>query len=145
MEYLIGLDIGTSSVKGVLMKADGEVVHTAREGFTYTRLENGGVEIPAEEYLQACFGALKTLAAEAKGGTIKGVCASSASGNLLLLNKAGEPMIPIISWQDKRVTGEAREFLLDLDRDAFYRCIGWPFGFRAFPLSQLCYMKMYLM
>lgn len=141
MEYLIGLDIGTSSVKGVLMKPDGQIVHTAREGFVYTRLDNGGVEIGAEEYLESCFRALKTLAQAAEGGTIKGICASSASGNLVLLDQKGEAMHPIISWQDKRVTDEARTLLPDLNKDLFYEQIGWPYGFRAFPLSQLCYMK----
>ena len=141
MEYLIGLDIGTSSVKGILMTTEGTVVQNAKEQFTYELLDNGGVEIGAEDYLTACFRALQKLSMAAKDGVIKGVCASSASGNLLLLDKEGRPMTGIINWQDKRVTGEARELLKDMDFEAFYRCVGWPYSFKAFPLSQLCYMK----
>lgn len=37
MQYIIGLDIGTSSVKGVLTRGDGEVVHTAKGIFSYIR------------------------------------------------------------------------------------------------------------
>ena len=40
MNCLIGLDIGTSSVKGVLMSVEGELVSTAHGGFKYTKTEN---------------------------------------------------------------------------------------------------------
>lgn len=143
MDYFIGLDIGTSSVKGALVTAEGGVEHSTKETFSYEVLENGGVEYCVQAYLDACFQVLKELAGEVKGGNIKGICASSASGNMVLLDKEGRPMTPLISWQDKRVTNEARELLSDLDTDVFYEMIGWPYGFRAFPLSQLSYMKKY--
>ena len=85
MNYLIGLDIGTSSVKGVLMTTEGVTVRTVKELFAYCELPNGRVEIDAEDYLVACYRALESLAGEVKGETIKGVCASSASGNLWAL------------------------------------------------------------
>ena len=59
MQYLIGLDIGTSSVKGVLMTTDGKVVKKAHEGFDYTLRENNVVEIPAPLFLDACLDAIK--------------------------------------------------------------------------------------
>lgn len=141
MDFFLGLDIGTSSVKGVLMTAEGEVIHTAKESFSYYTLENGGVEISARDYLEVCYGAMRNLAGKAENGTIKGVCASSASGNLLLLDRDNKPMTGIINWQDKRVKEEAREMLKDFSADQLYRWFGWPCGYKAFPLPQLCYMK----
>ena len=47
MKYLIGLDIGTSAVKGVLMTEEGTVIHSAGAPFVYTTYDNGGVEIEA--------------------------------------------------------------------------------------------------
>ena len=141
MDYLIGLDIGTSSVKGVLMTTEGRIACNAKEVFAYHRLESGEVELDADAYLAACFHAIKALANAAAPGAIKGICASSASGNLLLLDRENKPMTSIISWQDKRVTEEAREILGEMDDEAFYRLIGWPFRYKAFPLAQLCYMK----
>ena len=141
MEYIIGLDIGTSSVKGVLVTVDGKIRQTAREAFSYTRLENGGVEISAEDYLNACMKAIRTLASAGDNRWIKGICASSASGNLLLLGSEGNPITPIINWQDKRVTDEVRAVFPELDPAVYYRRIGWPFQFNSFPLAQLCYIK----
>lgn len=141
MDYLIGLDIGTSSVKGVLMTTEGRIACNAKEVFAYHRLESGEVELDAEAYLAACFHAIKALANAATPGVIKGICASSASGNLLLLDKEFWPLTNIISWQDKRVEEEAREVLGEMDDDAFYRLIGWPFRYKTFPLAQMCYIK----
>ena len=72
MEYYIGLDIGTSSVKGALVTAEGRVVHTAKEVFCYCTSADGRRELDAQAYLNACFGVLKNLSAEAKEGGLKG-------------------------------------------------------------------------
>ncbi len=141
MNYLIGLDIGTSSVKGVLMTTEGQIKKTVREAFTYLKLDNGGLELDAAHYLKVCYHALKELAKHAQDGCIKGVCASSASGNLLLLDKEHKPMTNIINWQDQRVTEEVREILGNMDPNALYELIGWPFDHKTFPLAQACYIK----
>ena len=140
MRYLIGLDIGTSSIKGVLMSIDGKIKKEAHASFTY-KTAGTVVEIPAESFVASCVSAIKTLADAASDGEICGICSASASGNLILLDKDGNPSTPIINWQDKRVDGEPREVLGDMDLDAFYKRIGWPFGGKAFPLAQACYIK----
>lgn len=142
-EYVIGLDIGTSSVKGVRLSADGKVQKTAHEKFTYTTRQDGSVEIPAEDYLSACLAAIRTLA-NGTDGEIRGVCASAATGNTLLLDENDEPLTPIFNWQDTRVTTEEREILGETDPDAFYRQIGWPFGGTTFPLAHLSYWKVHM-
>lgn len=142
MKYLIGLDIGTSSIKGVLMTTEGEVVKTARGGFTYTVVDGGGIEIGANDFASVCLAAIKELA-DSADGEICGVCTASASGNLLVLDKNNQPATPIYNWQDKRTTTEATDVLGDVDTDAFYRQNGWPFLPHSFPLSLLCYLKVH--
>ena len=141
MKYLIGLDIGTSSVKGVLMTEDGKVKKKAHGSFKYTQLENGGLEIDTDAFVTICIQAIKELASGATDGDVCGVCASSASGNLVVLDNKFVPVTPIINWQDKRVENEAREVLGDLDKEDLYQRIGWPFNFKTFPLAQLCFIK----
>ncbi len=141
MQYIIGLDIGTSSVKGVLTRGDGEVVHTAKGIFSYIRKKGGIVELSPEAYLQVCFDTIRELASHACDGAVAGICASSASGNLLLLDQNDRPMCNIIGWQDSRGTTESAEVLACVDTECLYRKAGWPFGGRSFPLAQLCYIK----
>ena len=59
----------------------------------------------------------------------------------MILDKANNPVTPIYNWQDARVTTEAKEILGEMDLDAFYRKIGWPFGYTGFPLALSCYVK----
>lgn len=143
MEYLIGLDIGTSSVKGVLLSAEGSVCCTGKEVFSYSHPCRGGVEISAEAYTESCCRLLKTLAGSLpEDGSLRGVCAASASGNLLLLDGERNPSTPIYNWQDTRVTGELYQVLgQDFDGDAHYRKTGWPFLADSFPLAMLCWLK----
>ena len=143
MKYLIGLDIGTSSVKGVLLTEKGAVSRTAHEKFTYIKDGKGGVEIPAKSFLKSCLAAIRHLA-EGAEGEIAGLCASAATGNTLLLDGDGEPLTPIMNWQDTRVTTEAEEVLGKMDRNAFYRRTGWPFSGTTFPLAHLSYWKVHL-
>lgn len=140
MNYLIGLDIGTSSVKGVLMSTEGAVVKTAHGTFKYTKLENGGVEIDADKFVDVCISAIKELSVEADG-EIKGICASSASGNLVVLDKKNKPLTPIFNWQDTRATTEVGEILGEYDAEEIYKKVGWPVFINSFPLALLCYIK----
>lgn len=140
MSHLIGMDMGTSSVKAILMTEDGKVQKVARGAFEYTKLANGGVEISAESYAKVCIDVIKELSDYAKGD-VKAICASSASGNLLVLDKENKPLTGIINWQDKRVGDEAKEVFDYLNPDEFYNQIGWPFGYKAFPLAQMAYIK----
>ena len=66
MEYLIGLDIGTSSVKGVLLTTDGYVAHSAKGTFAYDRT-GSRVELQPEGYLSVCLDTIRELANAAKG------------------------------------------------------------------------------
>lgn len=143
MRKLIGLDIGTSSVKGVRITDNGKIEKTAHEGFAYTVQKDGGVEIPAKDFLSACLRAIRTLSEGAKE-EICGLCASAATGNTLLLDENDAPLTPIFNWQDTRVTSEANEILGELDADSFYRQIGWPFGGTTFPLAHLSYWKVHM-
>ncbi len=140
MSYLIGLDIGTSSVKGILMTETGQIVKRTREGFAYIRRPNGIVEIDAPVYLENCLKAIRSLTGAADGPVL-GICASSASGNLLILDKEGRPVCPIVNWQDMRVREEAHHVLGEVDVGALYRRTGWPFDYHTFPLAQLCRIR----
>lgn len=123
------------------MTKDGKVTAKAHEDFIYKKDENGVIEISAESFLGCCKNAIKTLAESAKYGDVCGICASSASGNIVVLDKNLKPSTTVINWQDTRVTDEAREVLGDLNDDAVYKKIGWPFDYTSFPLAQLCYIK----
>jgi len=141
-KFIIGLDIGTSSIKGVMVSADGKERYTGRVPFTYTTRDDGSVEIPADKYLDCCYRLLREFGEKLpEGAEIVALSAASASGNLLLLDANGDPAGPIFNWQDHRVTDEFTRIFPDFDCDSYYRSTGWAFTLKTFPLAILSWYK----
>ena len=60
MDCLIGLDIGTTAIKGVLLTVDGRVLNTVTGGYNYYG-ENNQKLLNPEEFLEVCFSVIKRL------------------------------------------------------------------------------------
>ena len=123
------------------MTEKGNIIQKAHEKFAYTTDKSGVVEIDAKAFLNSCLTAIKTLAKDCGEYELAGICAASASGNLLVLDENMQPSTPIINWQDRRVNDEASDILGSWDTDGLYKKTGWGFDGKTFPLAQLCYIK----
>ena len=112
-ELVLGIDIGTSSSKGVLARPDGEVVAVAERDHRLLLPRPGWAEHDAETTWWADFAALsRELAARADtaGGRIEAVCASGIGPCLLAADAAGNPLRPAILYGiDSRSTREIAE------------------------------------
>ena len=63
MDYLIGLDIGTSSVKAVLMSKDGKKLTHKTKKHTYYNTDSFKT-LDADEFCEGCFSVIKELTIE---------------------------------------------------------------------------------
>ncbi len=142
MNYTIGLDIGTTNVKGILMSESGEIAARSSVRFVYDHPYPGYVQIEADKFADNCLTVISELSrALPEGGRITGISQVSASGNLLLLGDDLKPITPIYNWQDTRVTDEVDTVLgADFDRQAYYERTGWRLNVK-FPLAELCFIK----
>jgi len=104
MPYLIGLDLGTSTVVGALVDAEsGEVLRLARRrndaslaGQTLpTRAEQDPDRIRA-----LALAVLAELAQDA--AELCGIALTGQKHGLFCIDAAGRPLTPLISWQDQR-------------------------------------------
>lgn len=140
-KYLIGLDIGTSVIKGVLISQNGEVVSVKKENIEYANLSEKKVEFDIEKFYHQVMHVINRLANSIKNKEkIVGLSIASASGNIILLDSEKKPLIPCISWMDSRVFNEVELILGEIDKQEVYKLIGWPLS-NKFPLAQLCYLK----
>ncbi|MBE7049223.1 MAG: hypothetical protein E7394_00445 [Ruminococcaceae bacterium] len=139
MEYLIGLDIGTSSVKGVLMSTDGNVKSCKTKKHIYHEID-GFKTLDADEFCKGCFDVLKEIKSEiCEYDKILAICPSGASGNLVFV-KDGKAISPVYGWQnsfDDRIT---EEVILGLDGEYVYETVGWP-KIKSMPLAALAYIR----
>jgi len=143
MQLLIGLDLGTSTIKGILISLQGDRIASAKRETHLLRPEPGFVELSAEEHYGTVCDVIHELASNAPpGGTITALALSGATGNTVLLDENGAPQSHGISWLDERCVGKGHEVLPGLDFDQIHDVVGWPWAER-FPLAHLAYLKKY--
>ncbi len=141
MNCLIGLDIGTTAIKGVIMTVDGKVLKSVTGGYDYYGDSNKKLLKP-EGFLDVCFSVIGGLAREiGPDDKVLGLCSCCASGNLIMLDKDNEPLTPIIGWQTVISEEDRNAFFSEEERAAFYYTVGWPLSFR-FPAAYLAAIKL---
>lgn len=144
--YTIGLDLGTSSVKGALVDSANNIVKEASVKMNYRR-DAGYIGFDAAAFVDDVFALIADLAAALPAGErVSGIAAVCAAGNTLLCDKAGTPMLDCVSWTNESMTEEVAAVLQPqfsaeyLSPKATRARTGWPFH-GAFPLGHLCYLK----
>jgi len=109
-ELLLGLDIGSSSSKAVLVEPDGAVVARAQRAHTLSLPRPGWVEHDAEAVWWADVrGLLGEFGREALAA-VRGVCVSGIGPCLLAADGSGQPLRPAILYGiDTRASAEVEE------------------------------------
>ena len=142
MNCLIGLDIGTTAIKGVLMREDGKILQTVSGGYEYYS-DALGKRMQPRKFLEVCFSVIRSLAASADGeDRVAAVCSCCASGNLVLLDRKNEPVTDVIGWQTKIAQEDLDRFFTKEEQAAFYPIVGWPLS-GYFPASYLAWINLY--
>jgi xylulokinase len=101
---VIGLDVGTTSVKGLALGADGEVVAGAEEGYPLSTPRPGWAEQDPDLWWEA---AEKVLAALPDQPAAIGL--SGQMHGLVALDGSDRPVRPALLWNDQRTGAEAEE------------------------------------
>lgn len=136
---LIGLDLGTSALKGVLMRPDGAVLKQAERPVRYDRPAPGRVEHDAEAHWRQVAGLLRELGTDAPA-PVGALAMAAASGNTLLADAQGRPLTPVINWMDRRSAGCPPPALRGLDPEEVRQTVGWA-CVDSFPLAHLAWLR----
>jgi xylulokinase len=110
-DVLIGLDVGTSGVKGIALTPDGEIVATEEEGYPLSTPEPGWAEQDPEDWWRASEAVLARLPEGPIG-------LSGQMHGLVALGDGDRVLRPAILWNDQRTGEECAEIerRLGLDR-----------------------------
>jgi len=102
MSLLLGIDEGTSAVKAILFDSELSPLKEARREKGLTHPQPGWVEQDPLVVLDAVVDAVAELLADAPGEVV--ACGLDHQGESVLAWDAetGEPLTPIVTWQDKR-------------------------------------------
>lgn len=110
MSYVLGIDLGTSGLKGILVNNTGEVIETASAEYPLISPTRGYSEQNPEEWYEASIKVMKKiieLVPEASS-EIKGISFSGQMHSLVLLNKEGVALRNAILWNDVRTTEQCQ-------------------------------------
>ena len=113
MKYFLAYDVGTSSVKSILVDETGIILASAIEGYPLSMPKPGWVEQEPIDYWNAICKATKQLIAAAKIDTnqIKGIVFTTQAMGIIPVNKQGDVLYPNISWVDGRAEKQARKIM----------------------------------
>ena len=97
----IALDLGTTSVKAGLLGRDGSLNHIIARPSAVITVSDGRYESDALAYAAIAEQVLGECIAQANGCNTLGMC-SQRSSFLIWERASGQPVTPLISWQDNR-------------------------------------------
>jgi len=108
MAYLLGLDIGTTGVKGLLINENGAVVNSATVTYPLLTPRPNWVEQNPEDWWLAACEVMRSLASSLGSDVteIKGIGLSGQMHSLVLLDRNHRVLRPAILWCDTRTAEE---------------------------------------
>ena len=164
MQYIIGIDIGTTNTKAVAFTTDGKVLGSAGASYPVFTDAGGRHELDPDQLLDAVVSALgevrvalagagasaagsaapgvcgeEGLAAQAVGG-LAGICLSCAFHSLIVIGEGGKPLSHAMTWADLRPSAQANALRGSEAGDRIYRHTGVPIHAMS-PLCKLLWLK----
>ena len=125
-DYYLGLDLGTSSIKGILRSIDGEPI---KDKIVYT-------ENSVDAWKKALQDLLTALNIRSAGGRVAAIAFSSQVGTYIV---DGEE---VISWQSSAGKAELEEIKTRIAQEQFLKEISMPHpDIISYPLPRLLYVK----
>ena len=119
MQYYIGIDLGTSGVKTLLLGSDGTVLSSVTKDYSLFFPQPGWSEQNPQDWYTQTIAALKELCATIDPQDVRAVSFSGQMHGLVLLDENNRVIRPAILWNDGRSSEETemlnaqRNFLLD--------------------------------
>lgn len=100
--YYIGIDIGTSSVKALLIDSGGRVIKTSVPEYSFQTPKPLWAEADPLDWWEATQQAIKELLLKVQSSEIAGIGLTGQMHGMVAMNKEGSVLRPCIMWNDQR-------------------------------------------
>ena len=112
MEYVLGIDLGTSAVKVSAVDKTGKVVEQASADYPLIQEQAGYSEQRPNDWVRGVIECIKALIDKGiNADDIKGISFSGQMHGLVLLDKNNKVLRPAILWNDTRTTKQCNEII----------------------------------
>ncbi len=131
----MGLDLGTSGLKGVAVGSSGAVLGRASAGYPTHRPGAGAYEQETGDWLRAVSAVLARLGAVVPFGRWRAIGLSGMIPTLVTIGADGRALGPAITWQDSRADSVGDDFRSRCVASELYRLTGqWVDGRYLVPM-----------
>lgn len=143
MRYLLGIDVGTTSVKAGLFDESGRSVSSAIEEYPLDHPRPDWVQIDAEVYWRSAERAVRRVldGGRVAGHSVVAVGTSSQGETVIPVDGNGDPVGPAIVWLDNRASEESREIAERFGESAIYEATGVPSVFPTWTACKILWLN----
>ena len=139
MNYYIGLDLGTSGLKGLLVDRLGNVIKESNESYPVHYPRDGWSEQNPEDWIAATRKIVKTLS-QGVEGDVKGISIGGQMHGLVILDEQDNVIRPAILWNDGR-TQKQTDYLNDVIGKERLSALTANIAFAGFTAPKILWMK----
>jgi gluconokinase len=133
MVKIIGLDLGTTNAKAVLLDEQGAVLAASSKGYGLHSSHAGWAEQEPQEVWEAALEALGQLGHSNLVSGVQGLCLSGAMHTLFPMDRDNHPIAPSMSWADQRATSQASHLAEATQPLEVYQRTGCPINAFYYP------------
>jgi len=125
MSYLLGIDVGTSSLKTAIFDAErAEIVAVAAEEYAVQQPFPNAAEQFPEIWWQAALNTARRVLHGADRARVRGIGLSGQMHGTVLLDAAGQPLRPAIIWADGRSSAQVERLLSTFSPETWLEIAG---------------------
>lgn len=137
---LLGIDVGTTSLKAVLFDENGKCL--AETNLDYTLITKGDfIEFDAMDYIRITRQAIDEIK---KTAPIDAIAVDTQGETLILTDEAGNPTTNAIVWLDMRAVEEADEIRAHFGQEKLYTVTGQAETSAGWPACKLLWVQRHL-
>ena len=108
-ELLLGVDVGTTATKAVLVDTSGHIISQGRAEYPTKYLQAGWVEQDPNDWWLSFCQAVEIAQRGASGAKISGIAISAQAPTLIAVDANGVPVRNAMIWMDRRAQSAADE------------------------------------
>lgn len=140
MEFYLSIDLGTSSVKLMLVDGEGNIAATASREYPVCYPHAGWSEQNADDWWNTICDALPELLTNRDGMQIKGIGVAGQMHGLVALDEHDTPIRPVILWNDGRTEKETAYLNETVGKEKLFEYTG-NIAFAGFTAPKLLWMR----
>lgn len=124
MSLVLGVDVGSQSVKAVLVDDGGTVVGAGAAGLTMVHQHDGWADQDPQAYCTALRDAVRAATAQVDPAQVVAIGLGSQVDGVIACDTAGTALRPAIIWLDKRATEQCDRLVAAVGEQALVECTG---------------------